>query len=59
LFSKLKDRYRYHLLIKSKKVKDPSGKYINKILKDVKGYAEKNISSKVKVKIDMDVVDLL
>ena len=59
LFSKLKDRYRYHLLIKSKKEKDPSGKYINKTLKSIKDYAEKNIPSKVKVKIDMDAVDLL
>ena len=59
LFSKLKDRYRYHLLIKSKKEKDPSGRNLNNTLKAVKDYSEKNIPSKVKVKIDMDAVDLL
>ncbi len=59
LFSKLKDRYRFHLLIKSNKEKDPSGKYINGILKEIRKYADKNISRKVMITIDMDAVNLL
>ncbi len=59
LFSKLKDRYRFHLLIKSGKEKDPSGKYINGILKEVRKYADKNITRKVMITIDVDVVNLL
>ncbi|MBK7254520.1 MAG: primosomal protein N' [Ignavibacteria bacterium] len=59
LFSKLKDRYRFHLLIKSGKEKDPSGKYINGILKEVRKYADKNITRKVMITIDVDAVNLL
>lgn len=59
LFSKLKDRYRFHLLIKSGKEKDTSGKYINGILKEVRKYADKNITRKVMITIDVDVVNLL
>ena len=59
LFSKLKDRYRYHLLIKSPKTKDAGGKYMNKILREAKEYAEENITHKVQVIFDIDVVNLL
>jgi len=59
LFSKLKDRYRFHLLIKSGKEKDPSGKYINGILKEVRKYADKSITRKVMITIDVDAVNLL
>jgi primosomal protein N' (replication factor Y) len=59
LFSKLKDYYRYHLLLKSKKDTDPSGNYLIKVLNAVKDYSEKNISSKVRVSIDMDAINLL
>ncbi|MEO6695838.1 MAG: primosomal protein N' [Ignavibacteria bacterium] len=59
LFSKLKDKYRFHLLIKSYKEKDLSGKYMNKILREVKDYTHKNIPKKVMVNIDVDAVNLL
>ncbi len=59
LFSKLKDKYRYHLLIKSNKEKDISGKHLNDILKDIKIYSNKNITKKVNVIIDVDAVNLL
>lgn len=59
LFSKLKDKYRYHLLIKSAKSTDPGGKYINKILRLAKEYADQNITHKVHVTFDVDVVNLL
>jgi len=59
LFSKLKDKYRYHLLIKSNKEKDVSGKYLNDILKIIKEYCRKSIPKKVSVIIDMDAVNLL
>jgi len=59
LFSKLKDKYRFHLLIKSNKDKDPSGKYMNKILREVKEYSGKFIPKKVMVTIDVDAINLL
>lgn len=59
LFSKLKDKYRYHLLIKSPKVKDPAGKYLNKILREVKAYADENVPHKVQIIIDVDVMSLM
>ena len=59
LFSKLKDKFRYHLLIKSNKEKDQSGKYVIRILNEVKNYANKNIPKKVMVSIDVDAVNLL
>lgn len=58
LISKLKDLYRYHLLIKSIKTKDPSGRYISAILKYVKDYSGKNFPSGVRVIIDVDVNNL-
>ncbi len=48
LFSKLKDKYRFHLLIKSNKEKDPSGKYLNEILKKANNYIKENIPGKGK-----------
>jgi primosomal protein N' (replication factor Y) len=59
LFSKLKDKYRYHLLIKSPKAKDPAGKYLNKILREVKAYADENVPHKVQIIIDVDVMSLM
>jgi primosomal protein N' (replication factor Y) (superfamily II helicase) len=59
LFAKLKDLHRYHLLIKSKKDTDPAGANLIKTLNDVKAYSEKNFSSKIRVKIDMDAINLL
>ncbi|MBL8007468.1 MAG: primosomal protein N' [Ignavibacteria bacterium] len=59
LFSKLKDRYRFHLILKSSKSTDPNGKYINGILKEVKSYSLKNIPGKVQITIDVDAVNLL
>lgn len=59
LFSKLNNLYRYHLLLKSSKEKDPSGKYLIKILNAVSEYSEKNIPSQVRLSIDMDAISLL
>ncbi|MCX6164102.1 MAG: primosomal protein N', partial [Ignavibacteriae bacterium] len=58
LFSKLNNQYRFHLFIKSPKDKDPSGHYLIKILKAVSEYSEKNISSKVRMTIDVDAINL-
>lgn len=58
LISKLKDLYRYHILIKSIKSKDASGKYISAIMHYIKDYAEKNFPSGVRVIIDVDVNNL-
>ncbi|MDQ3021540.1 MAG: primosomal protein N' [Bacteroidota bacterium] len=59
LFSKLKDKHRYHLLIKSSKEKDQSGKYLNEILNRANIYIKDNIPRKVNVNIDVDAVNLL
>ncbi|MBP9191492.1 MAG: primosomal protein N' [Ignavibacteria bacterium] len=59
LFSKLKDNYRFHLIIKSSKEKDISGRYLNTILKNAKTYSKKNFPGKVSVTIDVDAVNLL
>jgi len=59
LFSKLRDKYRYHLLIKSPKQKDASGSYLNSVLRAVKSYAEKNLPAKIHLTIDIDAVNLL
>lgn len=59
LFSKLKDKYRFHLLIKANKEKDPSGKYVNAVMKEVRKYADRNITRKVMITIDVDVVNLM
>lgn len=59
LFSKLKDKFRFHILLKSNKEKDISGKYLNHILRNVKKYTDENIPGKVMVTIDVDAVNLL
>ena len=59
LFSKLKDRYRFHILIKATKEKDPSGKYMIRALNEVRNFSNKNIPKKVMVTIDVDAVNLL
>ncbi|MCB0727473.1 MAG: primosomal protein N' [Ignavibacteriae bacterium] len=59
LFSKLKDNYRFHLIIKSSKEKDISGRYLNNILRKAKAYGKKNFPGKVSVTVDVDAVNLL
>jgi primosomal protein N' (replication factor Y) len=59
LFSKLKDRFRFHLIIKSAKKTDPSGKYLSAVLSRVRKYSSENFPSKLRVVIDMDAVDLM
>ncbi|MBS1516227.1 MAG: primosomal protein N' [Bacteroidetes bacterium] len=59
LFSKLRDMYRYHLLIKSPKQKDAPGSYLNSVLRAVKIYADKNLPTKTHLTIDVDAVNLL
>lgn len=58
LFSKLRDQYRYHLLIKSLKKLDPNGSYLNKKLKEVKDYAD-TLKGSIQILIDVDPVNLL
>ncbi len=59
LFSKLKDFYRFHLLIKSFKSKDISGKYLINSLNIAKDYSEKNFPNTVRMIIDMDAIEML
>lgn len=59
LFSKLKDKHRYHLLMKCSKKKDPGGSAINSVLRGIRSYAEKNFPSKLQLTIDVDAVNLL
>ncbi|CAN5610876.1 primosomal protein N' [soil metagenome] len=59
LFSKLKDQYRYHLLIKSIKSKDRTGKVLNSILNTAKKYIKDEMTSNVTGTIDVDAVNLL
>jgi primosomal protein N' (replication factor Y) (superfamily II helicase) len=59
LFSKLNNFYRHHILIKSSKESDPSGNYLIKILKAAEEYSEKHLTSKVRMTIDMDAINLL
>jgi primosomal protein N' (replication factor Y) len=59
LFSKLKDMYRFHLLIKSFKTNDISGRYLINSLNIAKDYSEQNFPSTVRMTIDMDAIDML
>jgi primosomal protein N' (replication factor Y) len=59
LFFKLKNLYRYHLLIKSPKAKDKSGNYLIKLLNLAFKYSEKNFPNNVRMIIDMDAIDML
>jgi len=59
LFSKLKNLYRFHILIKSSKETDSSGSYMISLLKAVNEYSEKNLPSKIRLTIDIDAVNLL
>jgi len=59
LFSKLKDKYRFHLIIKSIKEKDISGAFLKWILNEVKYYIKSNIPKKVMITIDVDAVNLM
>lgn len=59
LYSKLKDYYRFHILIKSSKNIDPSGKNLSLLLNRIKTYIYEKSSSKIRFHIDMDAMDLL
>jgi len=59
LFYKLKDHFRYHLLIKSPKAKDKSGNYLIKFLNLASNYAEKIFPKTIGTIIDMDAIDML
>lgn len=59
LFSKLNEYHRYHLLIKSSKEKDPSGKILSRIINEAKNYADKNFKGDYRLIIDIDVINLL
>ncbi|MBN1632876.1 MAG: primosomal protein N' [Ignavibacteria bacterium] len=59
LFSKLNEYHRYHLLIKSSKEKDPSGKILSWLISAAKNYADKNFKGDYRLIIDIDVINLL
>ena len=59
LFSKLKDFYRYNILIKASKTYDPNAIYLRKVLKLAEDYFEKTRRTDVKVSIDVDAINLL
>lgn len=59
LFFKLKDNYRYHLIIKSAKEKDQSGNYLKEILNNTNIYIKQNFPGKLKVIVDVDAINLL
>ncbi len=59
LFAKLRDRYRYHIIIKSKKSVDPVGKYLTAVLNYLQDYVNQYIPSSVRVLIDVDPINLL
>lgn len=59
LFAKLKERYRYHIIIKSKKSIDPAGKYLSEILNLLPEYVDKHIPSTIRVIIDVDPLNFL
>lgn len=59
LFSKLKDKYRFHLILKCNKSKDPTGFKMNNILRKIKLHAEQNFSRQLQLIIDVDVVNLM
>jgi primosomal protein N' (replication factor Y) len=59
LFSKLNEMHRYHLLIKSSKEKDPSGKILSGLINSAKSYSEKNFRGDLRIIFDIDAVSLL
>ncbi|HCN38578.1 MAG TPA: primosomal protein N' [Bacteroidetes bacterium] len=58
LFYKLRDKFRYHLLIKSPKSNDISGKYLHEILEMTKEYLN-SLKGNFQYIIDIDPVDLM
>ncbi|MBV6477669.1 MAG: primosomal protein N' [Ignavibacteria bacterium] len=59
LFSKLKDKYRFHLIVRSNKKTDTAGNYLTEILRNVRDYSGKYIPKNVLITIDMDAINLL
>jgi primosomal protein N' (replication factor Y) len=59
LFSKLKDKHRFHIMIKSPKDKDPIGNYLASILRAARKHVSKSKSHGGFVTIDVDAVNLM
>ncbi len=59
LFSKLKDKHRFHIMIKSPKSSDPSGSYLASVLRKGRRFAEERFPSKVSLTFDIDAVNLM
>ncbi len=58
--SRVKNYYRYQILFRSSKAKDPSGKSLRKVVRDtMKQYQEKRKFPKVRIAIDVDPVDVM
>ena len=56
--SKIRDRYRMQISIKSIKGIDPSSKYINDLLRCVIGdYSRNNSDTQVRVRVDIDAYE--
>lgn len=59
LFSKLKDYYRYNIVIKASKAYDPNAAYLRKVLKLTEDYIDQMNRKDIKVSIDVDAQNLL
>jgi primosomal protein N' (replication factor Y) len=58
--AKLNNRYRYHIILKSKRTLDPAGNYLHKIVKSAQTeFLKKLRSTNVKLSIDIDPLSLI
>jgi primosomal protein N' (replication factor Y) len=58
--AKLNNRYRYHIILKSKRTLDPAGHYLHKIVKSAQTeFLKKLRSTNVKLSIDIDPLSLI
>ncbi|MGB3018249.1 MAG: primosomal protein N' [Ignavibacteria bacterium] len=59
LFSKLKDKHRFHVMIKSPKDKDPAGNYLASVLRKARDHSQTKMSRSVMITFDVDAVNLM
>jgi len=58
--AKLSNRYRYHIILKSKRTLDPSGNYLHKVVKSAEiEFLKKFRTTSVKLLIDIDPLSLI
>ncbi|HRE41770.1 MAG TPA: primosomal protein N' [Ignavibacteria bacterium] len=58
LFYKLRDKFRYHLLVKSPRIVDTGGNYLHSAMNEVKNYLN-SVKGNFQFIIDIDPVDLM